>query len=51
MRAQVEGDLMPPVDEVVADPPVTALTPEQKKTLLEWLGKGAEKSDDVCEGT
>lgn len=48
MKKQVSADLMPPVLEVVADPPVEALTAEQKKTLLDWLEAGAEKSDETC---
>lgn len=48
MRKQVAADLMPPVLEVVAEPPVEALRSEDKKTLLEWLEAGAEKSNDTC---
>jgi hypothetical protein len=48
MKKQISADLMPPVLEVVADPPVEALTPQQKKTLLDWLEAGAERSDEKC---
>ncbi len=48
MKHMVEADLMPPLNALVK-PPVTPLSPEQKKTLLAWLGEGAPRSDEVCE--
>jgi hypothetical protein len=47
MAQMVEADLMPPLDEPV-QPKVTPLTPEQKETLLKWLGAGAPRNESKC---
>lgn len=47
MKDQISADLMPPLDAMVS-PPVSPLTPAQKKTLLDWLEAGGSKSDQAC---
>lgn len=47
MEQMVAADLMPPLDEPV-EPQVIPLTPEQKGTLLKWLGAGALRSEEKC---
>ncbi len=49
MEQMVAADLMPPLDEPV-EPKVAPLTPEQKEILLKWLGAGAPKNEDKCDG-
>jgi hypothetical protein len=47
MEQMLEADLMPPLDATVK-PPVTPLTGEHKKTLLDWLKSGAPRSNVPC---
>ncbi len=47
MLGQLEAGLMPPVD-LALEPPVTALSSDQKSRLMSWLRAGAPRSDETC---
>ena len=49
VKAVIEDDYMPPVG-VSAEPPIEALTAEERTTLLGWVDAGAPAADrSACE--